>query len=95
MKGYRFYEEFENKHKGISAGTVVAVELETRRYYRDLCIPHHDIGAVAAVFDHPNSGCTFTAVSFDYLRTKCKRISEARAREIHPHLFDYLEADHE
>jgi hypothetical protein len=40
----------------------------------------------------PNSGALAVGqVAYGYLRKKCKRVPETRAREIHPELFKYLE----
>ncbi len=47
--------------------------------------------AIAAVFDWPNALVTGTGVACDYLRQKCKRISEATARTLHPALFERLD----
>jgi hypothetical protein len=46
--------------------------------------------AIAGLFDRPNSPVAGTGVALDYLRQKCMRISEAKARSIHPVLFDRL-----
>ena len=43
------------------------------------------------VFDIPNSDVAGSQVDFDYLRERCRRISETEARRIHPRLFQYLE----
>lgn len=43
-----------------------------------------------AVYDWPNSACCGTSASWAYLRTHCRRVSEAVARAIHPQLFAYL-----
>lgn len=45
----------------------------------------------AALFDIPDSCVTGSQVSHDYLMKRCRRISEAEARRIHPRLFEYLE----
>jgi len=45
----------------------------------------------AATFDVPNSDVSTTAASFSYLNERCRRISEAEAKRIHPRLFTYLE----
>lgn len=89
MKGYRFYEEFTNTRKHTSQGNVIARELGTEDYYLRIGQPGL-FGAVAAIFNYSNSPATFTTVHFRHLH-KCKRISEERAREIHPNLFTYLE----
>lgn len=91
MKDIRFYEEFKNKRKGISAGNVFAAFKMPADYasgdpyrsrYDGLCF------GSAAIFDEPNSPVAGTGVSREFLVKKCKRISEARAREIHPLLFE-------
>jgi len=92
MKGIRFYEEYNDKRKGISNGNVVAVIPENR-----WIIEHADgstdliYDAISAVFYRPNSDVCRTGVSQGYLWDSCKRISESKAREIHPALFQYLD----
>lgn len=83
MKGYRFYEEFSHKRKGISAGNVVAIDVDAR-YASGGIVGYYSIGSV---FDWPNSDVAGTFTSCDYLRTKCKRVSETHARDVHPKLF--------
>jgi hypothetical protein len=50
-----------------------------------------EIYVTGAVYGHPDSACAGTSASRDYLRTKCKRVSESKAREVHPNLFRYLD----
>ncbi len=92
MNGYRFYEEYNDKRKGISQGNVVAIIPETRRIeqYPDgsLDVIYDVIGAV---YFHPNSDVCGTGASQGYLTESCKRISESKARQIHPALFQYLD----
>jgi len=45
------------------------------------------------VFDRPNSPVNFSGAALDYLREKCKRVSETKARTIHPALFERLDHD--
>ena len=91
MKGIRFYEELENKNrKGEkSKGTVVAV------LYENSWIDHNrkDVmfDTISSLFDEPNSVVCGGIASRSYLWDNCRRISEAKAREIHPNLFQYLE----
>jgi hypothetical protein len=66
---------------------VVAVRYKTK-YQGPTGFSYDGIGAV---HDHPNSGVGNTGVSPDYLKDKCKRISEKLAREIHPQLFIWLD----
>jgi hypothetical protein len=92
MYGVTFYEEFgskANKRKGISAGTVVAVYRTTGSYYAQIG-QYGVMSAIGAVFFSPNSPVATDAVHVDYLADTCKRISEARAWEVHPNLFAYL-----
>ncbi len=89
MKGIRFYEEFSNKRKGVSAGNCVAVLLDERG--RPLWSDVRMVDAIAAVFDGPNSGVTLTTVDMQWLRNHCKRVPEGRARFVHPNLFALLE----
>jgi len=88
MNGIRFYHEFTNKAKRQSAGTVVAALVGNGHFWstRKVCYE-----AISGLFDHPNSVVCGTAVARDYLREKCKRISQARARTIHPALFERLD----
>lgn len=47
--------------------------------------------AIGAVYSHADSGVASVGASPDYLRKLCKRVSEAKAREIHPTLFRVLD----
>jgi len=94
MKGYRFYEELENKNrKGEkSKGTVIALALFNNGApdWRPSMTSYH-ADCVSAVFDEPNSPVCWGAVCVDYLRKRARRVSEVKAREIHPALFEYLD----
>lgn len=98
MKGYKFYLEFPSakvKRKSGKAntghsGTVIALATDPEfTYIRNGGIVTEGL---AAVFLNPNSPVNWGSVSWDYLREKCKRISEAEAREIHPNLFKRLDS---
>ena len=85
MKGYRFYEEFKDARKGESAGNVLAVDVR------------HDRGRMAlagfaAISDDPDSPVAYVGIGFDWLNQRCKRVTETRARQIHPALFRRLDA---
>ena len=49
--------------------------------------------AIAALVHRPNAPVADNGgnLSHDYLRQKCKRISEAKARAIHPVLFERID----
>jgi hypothetical protein len=88
--GIRFYAEYDNpssKRRGIHNGNVVAIIPENR-------IPGTDkVEAIGAVYFHPDSAVAGTSTSRAYLAKYCKRIPESLAREIHPNLFLYLDAN--
>ena len=99
MKGYIFYLEFPTakaKRKATRknltghSGNCIAVTSDKseqiEQWRVNKCYP-----AFTAVQDIPNNQCCFNPVSPDYLAERCKRISEAQAREIHPNLFYRIE----
>ena len=88
MNGIRFYQEFTNKSKRQSAGTVVAALVCNGRFWSTGKVCYE---AISGLFDHPNSVVCGGAVSLDYLHAKCKRVSEGRARDLHPALFERLD----
>jgi hypothetical protein len=88
MNGLRFYLEFNDPRKRRSVGTVVAALVVNGPYWSS---GRRCYEAVAALFDTPNAPVAGTGVALDYLRQKCKRVSEARARAIHPALFGRLD----
>jgi len=89
VKGIRFYEELTDKgcKAEKSNGTVIAV------FYKQYWHGEHDLlfQAVSGLFSEPNTPVCGSSVSQSYLADHCRRVSEARAREIHPKLFEYLE----
>ena len=92
MKGYRFYLEFANtykRRKNKHCGNVVAVLLDT--YNKPLVGSTGLLDSVVGVYDRPNSEVTAFCVQKEYLATRCKRISEALARSVHPALFAFLD----
>lgn len=92
MVGIRFYEEYSNKRKGIKQGNVVAVIPENKWIdYRSHGTAELLFDGIGAVFFYPNSPVCGTNVAQGYLRESCKRISESKARQIHPALFQYLD----
>lgn len=84
-KGFRFYQEFKDKGKRRSAGTVVAV---FGKIYRGA--QGYQYEALGAVYDRANSPVAGTSVSPEYLSEKTKRISAEKAKRIHPELFKRL-----
>ena len=87
MNGIRFYLEFKDRSKRQCSGNVVAA-LVLNGIYRSGGTWCYE--ALAALFDQPNAPVAGTGVALDYLRKKCKRISEVKARSIHPALLARL-----
>ena len=96
MKGYRFYEEFDSsykKRKRQGSGNVLALDIDPKTARPYGWVDHNKryvMECTAAVFSHSNSGVAGTAVSDDVLRKNYRRITEKRAREIHPAMFQNL-----
>jgi hypothetical protein len=88
MSGMCFYEEFSDTSKRSSAGTIVAALVCNGLYWSSGRVCYE---AVAGLFDQPNSPVAGTGVALDYLRQRCKRIGEVKARTIHPALFESLD----
>ena len=87
MKHVRFYEEF--KISGLPAGTVVAA-FTGNGTHGPADNPLYE--SLSALFDYADSPVAYSAVSVSYLKTRCRRVSESTAREIHPALFSRLDA---
>jgi len=96
MKGIRFYLEYPNrteknkgtrKNPGKHSGNVLAVFEDG--FWGSNGWSYEALGAVNYYED---SSVGSTSVSPDYIREKCKRISERLAREIHPQLFAVLDS---
>ncbi len=92
MKGFQFYLQHESKaakRRNEHDGNVVAVYTDLPAYHSGSAWCRE---SVAGVYDERNSPVCGTGVGIEFLRTQCKRISEAQARRIHPLLFSYLDA---
>jgi hypothetical protein len=98
MKGYWFYLKYESpedKAKGVHSGNCLAVlfkhtgwkkRRETFQSGGSLLVRCY-----APCFRYPNAPCVPAAVAIHYLNSRCKRITEKRAREVHPKLFERIE----
>lgn len=73
------------------APNVIAVDVDGRNVPYRIQQGRAVADCTSGVFDTPNSDVAGAQVDFDYLRTRCRRISEAEARRIHPRMFEYLE----
>lgn len=90
MRGVRFYADYGTpaaKRKGGDAPNALAIFEDAKTAASDG--PQYD--AIAALTDMRNSDVASTGVSSGYLRTCCKRISEAEAYRIHPQLKDRMQ----
>ncbi len=90
MNGYRFYLEHATpsaKRRRHHAGTVVAI-IPTQSRFQDGQIV---FDAVGSVYDVPDSPVTSTGAAQAFLSRNCRRISESKARTIHPTLFNFID----
>lgn len=89
MRGFRFFEEYDQLSE-VSAGNVIALRLGSHGFTEPGAICYE---AVCAEEDArlPNSPVRPTFVNVEYLGRHCRRITEARARDIHPRLFEFLD----
>lgn len=96
MKGYRFYLEYPHgsKRRGQHTGNVLALTLNDNGHpnYSASSLSGTVLECVAGVYHHPNSDVCLCTCDEEYLRDNGKRISEAKAREIHPALFAVLDS---
>lgn len=83
MKNVRFYVEGERKPHRDDDGNVIAVFANAYSYGR--------YDALVSVYDWPDSPVAGTTVDLWHLARHCTRISERRARELHPALFERLD----
>ena len=90
MKGVLFYEEFKNKRNGVSEGTVIAAFVCNGTYQSEGEICYEGL---VGVYPYSNSPVASSSIGLWYLRKHCKRISEAKAREIHPRMFERLDME--
>lgn len=91
MKGYMFYEEFDSSYKKRirrGSGNVLALDIDARGLPFD---NGHGLECTAAVYSHANSPVAGATISRTVLTKNYLRITEVRAREIHPVMFEFLD----
>ena len=90
MHGYTFFEEYRDEAMLASSGNVIAVDLGAGSFVQPGGVCYR---AVVPRRDHdlPNSPVTVSLFNAEYLGARCRRVSEDRARRIHPRLFEFLE----
>ncbi|KKN60396.1 hypothetical protein LCGC14_0532300 [marine sediment metagenome] len=94
MKGIRFYEEYDSprdKRYRQGDGNVFALSTDTPAFLGgqgEWCTE-----GLGALFHEPNSVVCSFVYAVERLRTHCRHISEQRAREIHPALFERLDTE--
>lgn len=105
MKYVRFYLEYESpaakKRGGPHTGNVIAAILrEDGNFQYTFDVRTGEDGkkeyvavgeVISAIFFSPNSPVCGGGADLGYIHDQCKRISERKAREIHPALFEYLD----
>ena len=92
MKYIRFYQEFEDENtKKIPTGNVIAIQTDLKGYPNYFVINKQaTVESFTPLSFEPNSVVVSGSVSREYLIENTKRISEEKARKIHPKLFEYL-----
>ena len=89
MQGFQFYEEYRDDGLEVSADNVIAVPsfdpvvregAVVCNAFRTMKSPENGSDMIASVL-----------LAAEYLGTHCKEVSEERAREIQPELFEYLD----
>ncbi len=108
MRGYRFYLDYgtaTRRNKGQHKNQVIATRVKsdgrrridhiTRDVYYipgPIGIACPEIVALKAAADGPYAPIIDTTIPREYLDKCCKYISEPKAREYHPKLFEHLDA---
>ena len=90
MRGYRFFEEFMNEQREQSAGNVIAVPLGDGPFVGEGTVLLHAVGA-ADPAKKKNASVAPSIFEAEYLGTRCRHVTEAHARNVHPRLFEYLD----
>lgn len=105
MKGYRFYANYDSAahrrrdtvaHRSTlrttpdPAKNCIAVYLDDDG--RPLWGGDNTMECAASIFADENSDVCTSGVGSRFLMERCRRISEAEARRIHPRMFEYLQA---
>ena len=92
MKDYRFYIDFQDrtrKRKRLSPNNCIAVCINCKWIDKGEVM----MECLAPVATEPIANTNFlghSAISQSYISENCVRISENKARQIHPNLFNYL-----
>ena len=91
MRGLRFFEEYTDAARAHSAGTVIAIDMLGRSFVQEggVCF---DALSASDESGPPNGPVLQRWCNAEYLGSRCRSISEARARKIHPRLFEYLDS---
>ncbi|MEP6692828.1 MAG: hypothetical protein ABJD07_16845 [Gemmatimonadaceae bacterium] len=85
-----FFEEYAGHDLQQSAGNVIAIYFTDELVIKDGKVLFRAVCAGDEAM-RPNSPVTPTLFDAEYLGSHCRKISEARARDIHPRLFAYLD----
>jgi hypothetical protein len=95
MQGIDFFLQYGDKKRkklGIHTWNVLAVLTGKGKYYENGVISYNAIGAVGDITLHPNLPVDRACVAEKYLIDTCAKITEVKARGIHPNLFSYLDS---
>ncbi len=87
---FQFFEEYTGPSMQKSARNVIAIDMSGAAFVKEggVCLS-------AVCSETEEEGVDAVATTYfnaEYLGTHCRRITEDRARTLHPRLFEYLDA---
>lgn len=93
MDGYRFFEEYLDESRRQSLNSVIAVATFEEPLVKEggVCFPAICVPSVGRKNAEQTAAVQRLMFNAEYLGTHCRHISEAKARTIHPKLFEYLD----
>jgi hypothetical protein len=92
MHGYRFFEEYRDEGRKDSLNSVVAIDVGRGPFVQEGGVCYRAVCTDREKSDVGQRGVRMVLFNAEYLGTHCKRISEQRARELHPEVFSFLES---
>lgn len=89
MKGYTFYLEYPSKQdKRKKRGNPTVLVAYGKPFLSGQSGKIACVETVSAAIEGDRNLFTSGAASLDYIRENCTRVSEAKARSIHPEIFN-------
>ena len=92
MHGYRFFEEYRDEGRRDSLNSVVAIDVEKGPFVQEGGVCYRAVCTDREKNEPGHKAVRMVLFNAEYLGTHCRRISEQRARELHPEVFSFLES---